>query len=299
MKKIAMITGGCRGIGLAISRALAKQGYQLSIMGTAKVDKVQDIIDELRLSGPVLYTSGDLGNAGDRAAYVDATLAKFGRIDVLINNAGVAPEVRADLLDMSEESYERVMTINLKGPLFLSQLVAKAMVKRIKGDQTRPSADSNNQAISQARDQMSNQASSQARDQMSDREHDLGDGQGPGYPGVMINVGSISADVISLNRGEYCLSKTGAAMMTKLYAARLAEYGIPVFEVRPGIIQTDMTAGVQSKYNALIEQGQFPIARWGRPEDLADAVMLLISGKLRYSTGDCLHVDGGFHIRQL
>ena len=279
--KTAMITGGCRGIGLAVSRQLVREGYNVSIMGTSRGEKVQPVIDELRQKGKVLYTVGDISSGGDRMSFLDATLARFGSVDLLVNNAGVAPEVRADLLDVSEESYDRVMTINLKGPFFLSQIVARQMLRQTQARQTKvsqtgehvPETAGNNAGSSAARDAEIN--------------------------GLIINISSVSADIISLNRGEYCLSKTGMSMMTRLFAARLAGSGVLVYEIKPGIIETDMTAGVRQKYDQLIEQGQFPIARWGQPEDLAEAVSLLISGKLRYSTGDCLHVDGGYHIRQL
>ena len=279
--KTAMITGGCRGIGLAVSRQLVREGYNVSIMGTSRGEKVQPVIDELRQKGKVLYTVGDISLGGDRMSFLDATLARFGSVDLLVNNAGVAPEVRADLLDVSEESYDRVMTINLKGPFFLSQIVARQMLRQTQARQTKvsqtgehvPETAGNNAGSSAARDAEIN--------------------------GLIINISSVSADIISLNRGEYCLSKTGMSMMTRLFAARLAGSGVLVYEIKPGIIETDMTAGVRQKYDQLIEQGQFPIARWGQPEDLAEAVSLLISGKLRYSTGDCLHVDGGYHIRQL
>ncbi len=271
--KTAMVTGGCRGIGLAVSRQLVLEGYNLSIMGTSKGEKVQPVIDELRQKGKVLYVSGDIRSGGDRSAYLDATLAKFGSVGLLVNNAGIAPEVRADLLEMSEESYDRVMATNLKGPFFLSQIVARQMIRQAENNQSEGQTAEADQAAKTA--------------------------DNSGINGLIINISSVSADVVSINRGEYCLSKTGLSMMTRLFAARLAGKGIPVFEIKPGIIETDMTAGVKQKYDHLIEQGQFPIARWGKPEDLAEAVSLLISGKLRYSTGDCLHVDGGYHIRQL
>lgn len=262
--KTAMITGGCRGIGLAISRKLLAEGYQVSILGTARIEKVEPVLDQLRQIGNVLYLPGNLAITGDRQAYLESTLTRFGQIDLLVNNAGVAPDQRLDLLEMSEASYDRVMEINLKGPLFLSQIVARAMLQ-----QPDPAA-------------------------------------GPDMPpqsrrprGMIINIGSVSAETISLNRSEYCLSKNGMAMMTRLFAARLADQRIFVYEIRPGIIDTDMTAGARAKYDDLIEQGEFPIRRWGQPQDVADAVALLASGGLSYSTGDVLNVDGGFHIRRL
>jgi len=173
----------------------------------------------------------------------------------LVNNAGGAPLVRADVLEMSEESYDRVMAINLKGPVFLSQLVARQMLRQ--------------------------------------------PGRPDGLRGTIVVISSVSADTVSLSRAEYCLSKAGLGMLTQILAARLAEDRIPVYEVRPGIIQTDMTAGVRQLYDQQIAAGVFPMRRWGQPGDVADAVALLASGQLRYSTGECLHVDGGFHIRRL
>lgn len=248
--KTAMITGGCRGIGLAISQQLQEDGYALSILGTSPAEKLADVLAGLSSAGPILYTCGNVADASDRQTFFAETMRVFSRIDLLVNNAGVAPLIRADVLDMSEESYDRVMGINLKGPVFLSQLAARQML------------------LQEAK-------------------------------GMVINIGSISSDTASINRAEYCLSKAGVSMLTQLLAVRLANDGIPVYEVRPGIIQTDMTAGVQSRYDQLIEQGLLPIRRWGQPEDVARAVSLLASGRLGYSTGDCLNVDGGFHLRRL
>ena len=199
-----------------------------------------------------VYLSGDLSVAADRERLVNAVLETGEQIDVLVNVAGVAPKVRADLLEMSEESYDFVMDINTKGLLFLTQRVAKEMIKN-KG----------------------------------------------GQRGSIVNISSLSAYTSSVNRGEYCISKAGVSMITKLFADRLAEYGIPVNEVRPGIIATNMTSKVQEKYDRLIEGGLLPIQRWGTPEDVAKAVWALCSGALPYVTGQSLDVDGGFHIRRL
>lgn len=255
--KSAMITGGCRGIGLAISRQLQQEGYALAIMGTVGEDRLTDVLGALRAAGPVSYTCGSLDRAADRSRFLQDAVAACGRVDLLVNNAGVAPLLRADLLDMPEESYDRVMGINLKGPVFLSQMAARRML-----EQPMPADPA-------------------------------------GLRGMVINIGSISADTVSLNRSEYCLSKAGLSMFTQLLAARLADSAIPVYEIRPGVIKTDMTALVAAHYQHLIEQGAFPIRRWGTPEDVAAAVSLLASGRLAYSTGECLHVDGGFHIRRL
>ena len=202
--------------------------------------------------GDFLYVAGDISSTEDRQKFVDAALETYGRIDVLVNVAGVAPKVRADLLTMTEESYDYVMNINTRGTLFLTQLAANAMLKN-EGEKK----------------------------------------------GAIVNISSMSAYTSSVNRGEYCISKAGVSMITKLFADRLAEYGIPVNEVRPGIIATDMTSKVQGKYDALIDGGLLPIKRWGKPEDIAQAVWALCSGDLPYVTGQSLDVDGGFHIRRL
>jgi 3-oxoacyl-[acyl-carrier protein] reductase len=182
-------------------------------------------------------------------------LENFGRIDVLINNAGVAPKTRMDLLETTEESMDHVLGINLKGTFFLTQLVANVMTRQLERD--------------------------------------------PDSRPKIINISSVSAYTSSVNRGEYCISKAGLSMVTSLFADRLAEYGILVYEIRPGIIKTDMTAAVQEKYDRLIEQGLTPVKRWGVPQDIADAVSVLCSGKLGFSTGEVLNVDGGFHLRRL
>ena len=254
-RPVAMVTGGARGIGLAVSRRLQADGFCLSVLGTKPPETLGDTWTGLEQAGPAVYTQGDLSQSEDRARYLDRTLEQFGRVDLLVNNAGVAPLVRADVLEMSEESYDRVMAINLKGPVFLSQRVARQMLQQ----PLRPD----------------------------------------GLRGAIVVISSVSADTVSLSRAEYCLSKAGLGMLTQILAARLAEDRIPVYEVRPGIIQTDMTAGVRQLYDQQIAAGVFPMRRWGQPGDVADAVALLASGQLRYSTGECLHVDGGFHIRRL
>ena len=200
------------------------------------------------------YVRGDIASTEDRKRLAMEGFYNFGRIDALVNVAGVAPLERTDILDMTEESYERVMNINTKGTMFLTQEVAKYMIKNTPEN---------------------------------------------GIRGHICNISSLSAYTSSVSRGEYCISKAGVSMITKLFADRLAEYGIPVNEVRPGIIKTDMTSKVTAKYDALIEGGLLPIARWGTPEDIADAVYALCSGALPYVTGQSLDVDGGFHLRRL
>lgn len=245
MKKIALVTGVASGIGRASAEILLKNGY--AVVGLSRRPEMEN-----PLEGDFLYVSGDVSSTEDRVRFVQIALDKYGRIDVLVNVAGVAPKVRADLLTMTEESYDYVMNINTKGTMFLTQLAANEMIKN-EGDQK----------------------------------------------GSIVNISSLSAYTSSTNRGEYCISKAGVSMITKLFADRLAEYGIMVNEVRPGIIATDMTSKVQEKYDNLIEGGLLPIKRWGKPEDIASAVYALCSGALPYMTGQSLDVDGGFHIRRL
>lgn len=255
MKKTAIITGGGRGIGYAIARQLGMDGYNVVIMGRSPREDYRENLDLLGKDGiEYLYVQGGIENADDRQRCVKETVERFGRIDVLVNNAGVAPKVRSDLLDMTEESFDRIIGINTKGTMFMTQIVAKQMLRQ--------------EVIGPKR-------------------------------GTIVNVSSISAVVSSTNRGEYCVSKAGISMLTKLYADRLAEEGILVHEVRPGVIDTDMTSKVREKYDALIQSGLFPIKRWGKPEDVASAVSALCSDKFLYTTGDHIYVDGGFHIQRL
>ena len=202
----------------------------------------------------VKTVQADVSLAADRARMVEKVRAEFGRLDLLVNNAGVAPKVRADILEAGEESFDRLIAINLKGPYFLTQLAAKLMIE------SEPLAE---------------------------------------MPRAVVNVTSISAFAASTNRGDYCISKAGLAMMTQLYAIRLAEFGIGVFEIQPGVIATDMTGPVQAKYDALFAQGLAPINRWGQPDDVGKAVVAVALGHFPYSTGQVFQVDGGFHLRTL
>lgn len=255
MKKTAVITGSSRGIGLATAKQLACDGYDIVMVATGDRQKNEKAVKEVEALGArVLYVKADVSKSDDRERIVDEAVKAFGRIDVLVNNAGVAPLVRADLLEMTEESYDRVMTINTKSNMFMTQAVAKVMIKQEKVN---------------------------------------------GRRGCIVNISSCSAEVSSTSRGEYCVSKAGISMLTTLYADRLAGEGILVNEVRPGVILTDMTSAVEEKYDALIKAGLFPIARWGKSEDVANAVSALCSDKFLYTTGNHIDVDGGFHIKRL
>lgn len=256
--KVAMVTGGNRGIGLGITEGLLQAGYRVSILATRP--EPTELLDQLRRNGEVRYTQGSVAEPDSHQIYLDETVADWGRVDLLVNNAGVAPEVRDDLLVATPESYDRVMAINLRGPYFLTQLVANQMIaQRGDHDPTTP---------------------------------------GP-VAGTIVNVSSISATTVSVNRGEYCLSKAGVAMATQLWAARLAPEGIVVYEVRPGVVATDMTAGVKERYDALFADGLAPMPRWGVPSDVAGAVIQLAAGAMPYSTGDVINVGGGMQIPRL
>ncbi len=244
--KHVIISGCTRGIGAACVKKFLDAGYCVTGMGRSASSEFE--------SPNFHYVCGDLSSSEDRQKLVASATEKFGQIDVLVNVAGVAPLERRDILDMTEESYDRVMDINTKGTLFLTQAVAREMI--------------NNPEVN-------------------------------GIRGYICNISSLSAYTSSTSRGEYCISKAGVSMVTKLFADRLSEYGIPVNEVRPGIIATDMTSKVKEKYDNLIGGGLLPIARWGEPEDIADAVFALTTGALPYVTGQSLDVDGGFHMRRL
>jgi 3-oxoacyl-[acyl-carrier protein] reductase len=262
-RPVAIVTGASRGIGKAIAKELASLDYDLVIIHfdvTAEGGpdesfsrRTQKEIEELGVQCEILRA--DVSTAEDRLKLVNLTRDKFGKVDLLVNNAGVAPLQRVDILQADEKSFDRVMAINLKGPYFLTQMVANWMIEQ---KETAP-----------------------------ERKF------------RMINISSVSAYTSSPGRGEYCVSKAGVSMMTKLYADRLAQYDIGVFEIRPGIIATDMTSVVKDKYDKLIAQGLTPIKRWGQPEDVAVAVGAIAQGKLDFSTGEVINVDGGFHLKRL
>ena len=255
----ALVTGASRGIGRGIALELARSGGRVAINYAGNAKAAAEALALVKeAGGDGFVVQGDIAVAADRERLVAETMAKFGRIDLLVNNAGVAPAVRADLLDAGEESFDRLYAINLKGPFFLTQLVAKRMLA-----------------------------------QAPDAE---------GCRGRIVNITSISVYTASINRGDYCMVKAGLAMMTKLFADRLANHGINVYEIRPGVIATDMTGGVKEKYDKLIiqdERGITPIRRWGQPEDVGRAVRAIAEGRFPFSTGAVFDVDGGFHLHRL
>jgi 3-oxoacyl-[acyl-carrier protein] reductase len=256
---VALVTGGSRGIGRGIAVALAGAGFDVAINyagNRAAAEECVALCNGARPGGRYLPLQGDIGATDDRARLVDGVRDGFGRIDCLVNNAGVAPSARADILEAGEESFDRLIGINLKGPYFLTQRVARWMIE-------------------------------------------LRGRLGAGYAPTIITVSSISAYTASINRGDYCLSKAGLAMLTKLFAVRLAEQGIGVFEIRPGVVKTDMTAPVGDRYDKLIAEGLTPIRRWGMPEDVGRAVAAVAAGALPFSTGEVINVDGGFHLKWL
>ena len=255
-RRVALVTGGARGIGLGIAQALARDGFDVALCGVRPAAAAAEAVAALRAEGAgALYVRADISRSADRARLLAAVRRAFGRLHVLVNNAGVAPAVRADLLEMSEASFDRVLRINLRGPFFLTQAAARWMAEQREAD--------------------------------------------PSWRGCVVNVSSISATAASTNRGEYCISKAGVAMATRLWAVRLAEWVIPAYEVRPGIVRTDMTAGVREKYDRLIAGGLLPQRRWGEPSDVGRAVAMLARGDLAYSTGQVVMVDGGFSAERL
>ncbi len=253
MNRVAVVTGGSRGIGLGVSQSLIAQGFRVAVVATRP--EPEGLVESLGGPETASYFQGRVDDVDSHAGLVADIVDQHGRIDVLVNNAGVAPEERRDLLEATPESYDRVMGINLRGPYFLTQAVARQMLEQDAGDLP--------------------------------------------VRGTIVNVSSISATTVSINRGEYCLSKAGVSMATRLWAARLAPEGILVYEVRPGVIATDMTAGVQERYDALFAQGLAPMPRWGQPADVGGAVAGLATGQMPYSTGDVIHVDGGMHLPRL
>lgn len=247
------MTGGTRGIGLGIARALAADGWRLALCGVRPADEVQELLGSF--AGRAEYWQADVGNPQDRARLADALAARFGALHALVNNAGRAPRVRADILEATEESFEELLRVNLQGPYFLTQALARQMVERRSADAS--------------------------------------------FSSAVVFVTSVSAEMASVMRGEYCVSKAGLAMAVRLFAVRLAAAGIPVYEVRPGIIATDMTAAVREMYDARIAGGLVPEGRWGQPEDVGRTVAALLRGDVPYATGSVIHVDGGLAVPRL
>ncbi len=253
MAKTALITGAGRGIGLGIAQCLAREGVNIAILDVLAETDIQDNLKSLTdLGVGVLYHRGDVTSPADRAAALAAIKATFGGLNILVNNAGVAPKVRADILEASEESFERLIRINLQGPYFLTQAVANWLIAQKQAD--------------------------------------------PDFQGCIVNISSVSATVASPSRGEYCISKAGVSMATRLWACRLGEFDLPVYEVQPGIIKTDMTAVVTEKYDKLIAEGLCRQKRWGYPQDIGKAVAMLVRGDLAYSTGQVIMIDGGMSV---
>jgi NAD(P)-dependent dehydrogenase (short-subunit alcohol dehydrogenase family) len=260
-ERVAIVTGGSRGIGRGIALALAREGFAVVVNYASNRDAALGVQKEIEAGGGrALLVRGDVSSAADRQRIVSETLGALGRIDLLVNNAGIAPAVRADILDAGEESFDRLINVNLKGPYFLTQLVAREMI-RLSQDSRLSTQD---------------------------------------YRPKIVNVTSVSAYAASVNRGDYCIAKAGLAMTTQLFAARLAEHGINVYEIRPGVIETDMTGPVKAKYDELIfDKGLTPIRRWGQPDDVGRAVVAIAKDLLPFSTGEVINVDGGFHMRRL
>jgi 3-oxoacyl-[acyl-carrier protein] reductase len=267
MNPVALITGGSRGIGRGIALELARLGYDLVINYAGNVEAARttagDCVATAKNAAKVIRAEicqADISKSADRKKLVEFTKASFGWISLLVNNAGVAPDVRADILEATEESFDRLMAINVKGPYFLTQQVGKWMIEQVCNPQ--PAA----------------RAPIRLR---------------------IVTISSVSAYTASTNRGDYCVSKAALSMLTPLFASRLAANGINVYEIRPGIIATDMTGPVKEKYDKLIAEGLSPIQRWGTPEDIGRAVAAIASDAFPFSTGEVINVDGGFHLRRL
>ncbi len=255
-KKVALVTGASQGIGLGIAQGLARENCDIVIADIKKEKDAAEALEGLiSLGADVLYVQADISRTREHAKILKTIAKDFGRLDVLVNNAGVSPKVREDVLQASEKSFDRLLTVNLRGPYFLTKACANWMIKQKKAD-----AD---------------------------------------FKGCIINISSVSSFMASVNRGDYCLSKAAVSMATKLWAVRLAEHAIPVYEVQPGIIRTAMTAGVKDKYDKMIKEGLMLQSRWGLPEDVGKAAAMLVRGDLAYSTGQVIRVDGGMSVERL
>jgi NAD(P)-dependent dehydrogenase (short-subunit alcohol dehydrogenase family) len=255
-QRVALVTGSSRGIGRCIALSLAEAGYAIVVNYVRQADAAGAVVRQIvGAGGNAIAVQGSVAEPSDQQRLVDAPLASWGRLDVLVNNAGITSPGRKDLLELTTDSWDEVLDTNLKGPFFLAQRAARTMLQLQQHGQS-----------------------------------------GPGY---LVNISSISAYAVSTNRADYCIAKAGMQMMTWLFADRLAEHGIGVYEICPGVIASDMTAPVQQKYDQLIAEGLTPIRRWGQPEDVARAVVAIVSGAFAFSTGERINVDGGFHIRRL
>lgn len=249
--KVAIITGATRGIGLGITKQLLNDGYKICALGTRDIDSYEEF-SQIYDKDKMYYFKGDISNSQDRKEFVENSYKRFGSINILVNNAGAAPKIRKDILDLDEESLDRLIDINTKGMFFMTQEVSKKMIN-------------DNRNIDKC----------------------------------IINISSISSSVVSVDRADYCISKAAISMATKLYATKLAEYGINVYEIQPGIIKTDMTKVAEKKYDKLFEEGITPIKRWGLPKDIAMAVSALAEFKFKYTTGQVINVDGGYTLQSL
>ena len=253
MKKVALITGGSRGIGFGIAVQLAQNGFDLAINGVRSEKEAEGAIKKLKdLGTAVIYCPGDISLRTGRQHILQQVRTHYNRLDVLVNNAGKGPKERKDILEATEESFDDVLSTNLKGTYFIMQGAANWMIEQKQQDDA--------------------------------------------FAGCIINITSVSAALASVNRGEYCISKAGLSMATQLFAVRLGEFNIPVYEIRPGVIHSDMTAGVEKKYDKMIEEGLCVQKRWGEPEDVGKVVACLAKGDFRYSTGQVFIVDGGLTI---
>ncbi|MGR3809241.1 3-ketoacyl-ACP reductase [Jiulongibacter sp. NS-SX5] len=256
MNKVALVTGGSRGIGLGIAEKLAEAGFDLAINGVRDESGVTEVLEAIRKYGnKVIYAQGNIAKAEDRQSIVDKVMSELGQLNLMVNNAGVAPKVRKDMLEINEEDFDYMMSINQKGTFFMAQLATKEMIKQKEAN--------------------------------------------PDYEGMLINITSISARTASTQRVEYCMAKASLSIMSTSFAVKLADYQIPVYEVQPGIIETDMTAVVNEKYTKLAQDGVVLEKRMGRPDDIGKVVASLATGGLPYCTGQTIVPDGGMGIWRL